>query len=91
MAKPFSRLRFMLAENDIDKQYLGDLLGKQPRYVADRLGAKRPWTITEAVVICDLLHIPLAELPDYFCQDELAARQPIPEKPAPVVPYRRRA
>jgi len=52
---------------------------------------KRSWTIEEAVLICDLCHIPLAQLPEYFCQAELAARQQAPGKPAAVVPYRRGA
>lgn len=91
MAKPFSRLRFMLAENDIDNKFLADRLGKQPRYVSDRMTGKRSWTIEEAVLICDLCHIPLAKLPEYFCQAELDARQQTPGKPAAVVPYRRGA
>lgn len=91
MAKPFNRLRFVLAENDIDNKYLADQLGKQPRYVSDRMTGKRSWTIKEAVLICDLCHIPLAQMPEYFCQAELAARQQTSGKPTAVVPYRRGA
>lgn len=91
MAKPFSRLRGILEENDIDKKYLANLFGKQPPYVTDRLNGKRSWTIAEAVMICDLCHIPLEKMPEYFCQAELADRQQAQGKPAAVVPYRRGA
>lgn len=91
MPKPFSKLRFVLDENDIDNEYLADLVGHKPRYVSDRMTGKRSWTIEEAVLICDLCHIPLAQLPEYFCQGELATRQQAPGKPAAVVPYRRGA
>ena len=86
MRKPYSRLRFLMSENDIDNKYLAQMLGRQVRYISQRMTGQRSWTIEEAVQICDLLHIPLEQLPEYFCQQLLEERNPQPA--APVVPYR---
>ena len=89
MRKPYSRLRFLMSENDIDNKYLAQMLGRQVRYISQRMTGQRSWTIEEAVRICDLLHIPLEQLPEYFCQQLLEELNPQPA--APFVPYRRGA
>ena len=53
-----------MSENDIDNKYLAQMLGRQVRYLSQRMTGQRSWTIEEAVQICDLLHIPLEQLPE---------------------------
>ena len=66
MARPFTTLRKLLAEQDIDQKYLAELLNRSPSYVSSRMAARGPWDLDEQYFLLDLLHIPYRQMCEVF-------------------------
>lgn len=67
--KLFLRLRGRMMEMDINQKYLAQRLGFTPSALSDRFWAKKPFKLNEVYTICEILHIPMGEIAEYFPQN----------------------
>lgn len=66
MKNRLSKLRGKMSEEDINQGDLGERIQKSQTYVSDRINCKHPFDMNEVYIICDWLHIPYSEIPEYF-------------------------
>lgn len=62
----FKKLKTALFANDIDQKMLCKKLGKSQTYITQRMMGRKPWTMDDVYVICELVNLPLNEVPIYF-------------------------
>lgn len=66
MAKPYKRLRWELSEQDIDQSDIAARWGCSTSTVSNKLTAARPFRITEAFDLLEMLKIPQERFAEYF-------------------------
>ncbi len=62
----FKKLKTEMFAQDIDQKYLCEKLGKSQTYITQRMTGKKPWTMADVYIICDLLKIPYANIAVFF-------------------------
>ena len=62
----FRKLQGRLREYGITQKSLAKILKVSPTYIGNRLSGAQGFTIDHIYVICDLLEIPLTDIPIYF-------------------------
>lgn len=72
MARPFYRLRFELAERDIDQHILADKLHRGDSYISDRMTGKGSWTLWEAFEMMKIIGASLDRFTEYFPPGDVA-------------------
>ena len=60
------KLKGKMAEEGINQQDLGELIQRSQTYISERINCKSSFDMDEIYSICDWLHIPYSEIPQYF-------------------------
>ena len=58
------------AERHYSNRELAEAIGRSPSYIAENLKSPGNFKVAEAVKLCDLLGIELAEMHKYFAEEE---------------------
>ena len=64
--KKYLRIQSELFRHEIDRKYLGELIGRGKNYISSRFCGNRSFTVEEAYLMLDLCGIPHSEFSLYF-------------------------
>lgn len=64
--KPYTALRRLCKAEGYDYTALSERLGKGKNYIVERFGARQPWSMDDAYIICDALRQPYDRIPELF-------------------------
>lgn len=78
----YLRLRNLLKQQDIDQEYLAELLGRSGPYISRCLSGKSQWHINEIWAIVRLCRIELTEIYIYFPPDGVDFEIDVSSNPA---------
>jgi hypothetical protein len=70
MAKPYKKLRMQMYGEGVDQNAIADCVGRSRNYVSMRMRGECPWDMGDVYRICDLLEIPLEEIPQFFPRED---------------------
>lgn len=70
MSKPYKKLRMQMYGEGVDQNAIADCVGRSRNYVSMRMRGECPWDMGDVYRICDLLEIPLEEIPQFFPRED---------------------
>ena len=62
----YRKLKGRMAENEIDQKCIREALGKSQTYITQRMTGRKPWTMDDVYILCNLLDISNGEISVFF-------------------------